>query len=406
MRRGATAAVILALLTGLVLGQIGRLSVSHVRVGESNVSPRALATARAFYESFDRLLDSGDRSIASTVAPGFIDHSGNSDNQRTLTEMIDWTLALRATWPHLRMQVVDLQQQGQFITVRLDIHPGVPSQMSSVPLLAAPPQHVTELLRVEGAAVSERWSAGGQLPVATFSAAIDDFWEDAGSVTPAIERVVLESGQSLQRAYRGTVVLWSEAGRIFLDRDGVDLSGNRRPTRQPLEAGQVRMLDGVGQFTLRNEGSEPARLWLLSTDVSRVERNAIGDATAAPGQLRAVAFLPLPGSGDRRSRPRRVSITHITLPPGSTVAPHAPGVVEAIAVVSGAIELTVDLGRALRCADGATAQPFDGTITLNAGAGVSANAMASLGYRTAGSQPATLLVMHIESPLAMLSTTS
>jgi quercetin dioxygenase-like cupin family protein len=406
--RGATTtAIILALLTGIVLGQIGMLAgrPGVSRPAASNASPQALASARSFYVAIDRLLDSGDRSIESTVAPGFVDHPLSGQEDRTLQEMIDELLALRATLPHLRVTVLDLEQRDQLIAVRLEIDPGEPSPIPGLPLMSSPPRQVFEFLRVEGAGVTERWNAAGQLPVAAFSISTDDRWDNAASAVPAIERVVLDPGRSMHLPYAGKIILWTESGSVRLDRAGVDLEGNRRSTQDSLDAGQVRILEGGNPLALRNVSNERAELWVVSADISRKEQQASGDATVEPSQPLTVAFIPLQISSDVRGTPRRLSVTLLTLPPGSTVTPHTPGIVEEIAVLSGVLEVTVDRGRALISTDGKTAHPFDGTVTLTDGSGVSANEMASLGYRVAGSQPAALLVMHIEASPTLPATT-
>jgi hypothetical protein len=397
-RGAATTAVILALLTGLLLGQIGKLAArpGDARPAESNASPRALETARSFYEAMDRLLASGDRSIESTVSPGFVDHPVSGKKDRTLPEMIDELLALRATLPHLRVTVLDLEQRDRLIAVRLEVDPGEPAPIPGAPLMSSPPHQVFEFLRIEGAGVTERWNAAGQLPAAVFSISTDDRWASSSSAVPGIERVDLDPGRSMSLPYEATIILWTESGSVRLDQAGVDLKGNRRSAQDSLDAGQVRILEGGNPLTLRNVSNERAELWVLSTNISRKEQTALGDATAEPAQPWTVAFIPLQISTDLRGSPWRLSITLLTLPPGSTVIPHTPAIVEAIAVLSGDIEVTVDRGRALKCTDGKTAHPFDDTETVTAGEGVSANAMASLGYRVVGPEPATILVMRID----------
>ncbi len=409
MTRGTTAtAAILALLTGILLGQIGILTV---RSGgslptESSPSPRALATARAFYAGMARLLESGDRSIESTVAPGFVDHPFSGQEDLTLPEMIDELLALRTTLPHLRMTVLDLEQRDQLIAVRLEVDPGALSPIPGVPLESPTPHQMLEFLRVEGAGVTERWNAAGQLPVATFSIDADDRWHSSVMAVPAIERVVLDPGRSMHIPYGKKFILWTESGSVQLDRAGVDLEGNRRSMQDPLDAGQLRILEEGNPLLLRNVSNEPAELWVINNDISRKDPQALDQTAVESAQPLTVAFIPLQISSDVFGSPGRLSITLLTLPPGSTVMPHTPGIIEEIAVVSGVIEVTVNRGRALVCTDGTTAQAFDGTITVAAGSGVSANEMASLGYRITGPEPATILVMHIGVPTTLSSIAS
>jgi hypothetical protein len=374
-----------------VLGQIGFLAArpGDARPAESNPSPRALATARAFYEGLDRLLATGDRSIEATVAPGFVDHPSSGQEDRTLQEMIDELLALRATLPHLRVTVLDLEQRDHQIAVRLEVDPGAPSSVLGVALEAPPPHQLLEFLSVEGAGVTERWEASGQLPAVLFSMGIDVRWDGTGVVVPAIQHILLDPGRSMQLPHAGSVILRTEAGSVQLDREGVDLDEIRRPIQEPLDAGQVRVLDGNDPVMLRNVSSVPAELWALSA-------NSSFPASAAPAQPRFVAFIPLPLSSEVRSIPRRLSVVRISLPPGATIPAPAPGVIQT-AVLDGALEVTVDNGRALVCRNGKTTHPFDDTVTITAGQGVSAKETASLSYRVVGPQPTTILIMQIDS---------
>jgi quercetin dioxygenase-like cupin family protein len=399
-RAAASTAAVLALLTGLVLGQIGSLA-THTdvsRIDETNPSPRTLAVARSFYDGMNRLLASGDRSIETIVAPGFVEHTADGQGDRTLPEMIDWLLATRTTSPRMQMTVLDLEQRDRLIAVRLEVDPGTPVPIPGLPLTTPAPFQALEFLRVEGAAVTDRWNAGAELPVATLRLTFDFNWASTSLVTPAIQRLSLEPGDSIQLALGGPVILRVDSGRVRLDRSGIDLNGIRRPSQEPFGEDQVRIFDGADGLTLRNVSSDPAVLWALSAEgATAAEQAETHDATREPGYSRIVAFIPLQLSSDVLDAPQRISVTRITLPPGTTVAPHDPGVIEEIAVLDGAIDVTVGQGRALMCTDGATAQPFDGTETIAAGEGVSARGAAALGYRVAGPQPATLLIMRIDS---------
>lgn len=400
----ASIAAILTLLTGLLLGQIGSLALHADRPerARSYSSPQALATARSFYDGMNRLLASGDRSIETTVAPGFVDHTLSEQQGRTLPEMIDWLLAMRATWPHVQMRVVDLEQKDRLIAVRLEFDPGVAAPIPGVPLTPPAPSRVLEFLRVEGSGVTDRWDADTWLPVATFSVDTDVDWNGQSLVVPAIEHLSLDPGRSMQLPLDRTVILRAESGRVQLDRAGTDLDGNRHPAQEPLDAGTVRILAGAGALTLRNVSSEAAEVWAVSANGSSTEPEGSDDAAPEPPRQPRqafVAFMPLQVSSDMAGR-QHLSVTQISLPPGATVADHVPGIIEEIAVLDGSIQVTIGHGRALKCTAGNMAHPFDGTETIAAGEGVSAKGTASLGYRVTGPQPATFLIMRIEAPPA------
>ncbi len=397
-KAATTTAAMLALLTGLVLGQIGT-SIAHsgaFGVTAANSSPRALETATAFYEGLNRLVESGDRSIESTVAPGFVEHTLSGQEDRTLQQMIDVWLALGSTFPHLRLHVIDLQQRDRHITVRLEIDPGAPTSEYGVSLGAPSPHQVLEVLRVEGAGITERWEAIGQLPVVTFSMETEVRWNSGSVVVPAVQHVVLAPGRSTKLPYFENIILRAESGSVLLDRAGEGSDGTRRPVREPLEAGQVRVLDGNDAVTLRNVASVPAELWAFSA-------NSSVPVSAAPGQPRFVALIPLPLSSEMRAIPQRLTIVRISLPSGATIAAPASDIIETV-VLDGALHVSVDYGRALVLRDGRTPQPFDDSVTITAGQGMSAKGTASLSYRATGSLPTTILMMRIDSPQPTTST--
>jgi quercetin dioxygenase-like cupin family protein len=222
-------------------------------------------------------------------------------------------------------------------------------------------------------------------------------WNTPSLVVPAIEHVSLDPGRSTQLPLGGGLIVGVESGSVQLDLAGTDLDGNRRPAHEPLDTGNIRILEGKGELTLRNFAGDAAEVWVFTSDGSSPKNEPSGDVTNEPAPGLAIAFMPLMLSSELLGSSQHVSVTRITLPPGTTVVTHAPGVIEAVAVLDGALDVTVSLGRALKCTAGSIAQPFDDSETIAAGEGVSAKGSASLGYRVVGPQSATLLIMRIES---------
>ena len=191
-------------------------------------------------------------------------------------------------------------------------------------------------------------------------------------------------------------MLVGQTGSVLLDQGGTDSLGTSRSPRDPLEAGDVRILQGAKDRVLAvdNSSADPAAFWVFSTG-----RSAIGESSG-PRQPRnrrsaLVAFLPVQRPSSLVGGATQLSITRLTLPPGATVPVHELGAIQEIAVLDGALEVTVGAERALLCVDGA-AQPFDGTESIAAGEGVSARESTSLGYHVTGLRPATILIMRIQ----------
>lgn len=389
-----TIAVLMALLTGLILSQIGMLALRPAPV-ESRPSARALSIAQSFYDDLNNVLATGDRSIGSAVTSTFVEHTPDGQADRTLPEMIDHLLAMRATWPQLRLTVVDLEQHDQMVAARLKIDPGQPAVIPGIPLQAATAGEFLEFLQIESGGVTARWESG--TPVVTADIRADIPWDDPSFDLPAIQQIALGPGDSLQLPLDASLVLLSETGSVMLDRAGKDPLGINHASREPLQEGEMRILEGAKDrfLTIRNASGDPAALWAFSTGRRAIGGSGGPEATPEPGSPTLVAFLPVQRSSSTVDGAAQLSITRLVLPPGATVPVHALGAIEEIAVLDGSIEVTVGEDRALLCRDGA-AQPFDGTETVAAGEGVSARETTSLGYHVTGLRAATILVMRVQ----------
>jgi hypothetical protein len=389
-----TIAVLMALLTGLILSQIGSLAL-HPAPVQSRPSAQALTVAQSFYDDLNNVLSTGDRSIDSAVASAFVEHTPDGQADRTLPEMIDRLLAMRGTWPHLRITVVDLEQHDQLVSARLQIDPGKPAAIPGIPLQAASSGEALEFLQIENSGVVARWEAGP--PVATVDLRADIAWDDPSFDLPAIQQIPLGPHASLQLPLDASIVLVGETGSVLLDQGGTDSLGTSRSSREPVRAGEVRILQGAKDRVLAvdNPSADPAAFWVFSTGRRAIDGSTGPEATPEPDSPALIAFLPVQRPSSLIGGATQLSITRLTLPPGATVPVQELGAIQEIAVLDGALEVTVGAERALLCSDGA-AQPFDGTETVAAGEGVSARESTSLGYHVTGLRPATILIMRIQ----------
>jgi hypothetical protein len=389
-------AVLLALLTGLILSQIGMLALRPAPA-QSHPSTRALTIAQTFYDDLNNVLATGDRSIDSAVASAFVEHTPDGQADRTLPEMIDRLLAVRATWPRLRITVVDLEQHDQLVSAHLRIDPGEPAAIPCIPLQATSAGSFLEFLQIESGGVTDRWDSGPGAPVATVDLRADIAWDDPSFELPAIQQIPLDAHASIQLPLEASLVLVGETGSVLLDQGGTDSLGTSRSPREPLEAGDVRILQGAKDRVLavNNSSADPAAFWVFSTGRSAIGDSSAPEATPEPNGPALVAFLPVQRPSSLVGGATQLSITRLTLPPGATVPVHELGAIQEIAVLDGALEVTVGAERALLCVDGA-AQPFDGTESIAAGEGVSARESTSLGYHVTGLRSATILIMRIQ----------
>lgn len=399
-RAAASFAIILTLLTGLVLGQIGSLvrKPAEFHTMGSVPAPDALSTARAFYDGMNALLERGDRDIETTIAPGFVDHARDDPADRTMPEMIDTLLATRATWPHMRVTVGALDQWDSTIVAQLTIEPGAPRSQGGIRLPAMETRTVTEFLRVDGAGIIERWNADLRLPQITYALQTSLAWDGPSLIMPAILQFELQPGDTVQIPLRGSAILRIETGTVLLDRAGNDLDGNWHPAIDPIDAGHGRVLESTDPVFARNFSSKPALFWVFTTHTGTVD-GPPAEATVVPGTYAAQisAFIPLLRS-DLPGDAQRISIAQITLPPGVRVTPYETGILEEIVVLDGAIDVTVTRGRVLPSIDGTATLPVDDQTTIAAGSGIGVKGATSLGYRVVGDRPATLLIVRLDAP--------
>ncbi len=387
-------AVALALVTGLVLSQIGLLALQPEPV-ESLPSTRALTIAQSFYNEVNNVLATGDQSIDTAVASAFVEHLPDGQADRTLPDMIDQLLDLRSTWPRLRLTVVELEQQGLMVAARLKIEPGEPAPIPGLPLQAVSAGELLEFLQIENGGVIARWASG--TPVATVDLHTRFPWDDSSLGLPAIQQIALDPGNSVQIPLDASIALLGAAGMVMLDRDGVDPLGISHSAREPLQQGEVRILQGAKDrfLTIGNASGDPAVLWAISTGRRAVGAPSPAESTPEAGHPTLVTFLPVAKPPSSTGGTMRISITRLVLPPGAAVPVRELGAIEEVAVLDGAIEVTVGDGRALKCSGGA-AQPFDETETIAAGEGISARESTSLGYRVTGLRSATILIVRLE----------
>lgn len=397
----ATIVAILALLTGLVLGQIGSLAVprSQTAPSVSAVSEQDLATARAFYDELNRFIATGERGVESMLALDFVDYTDSFPNGRNAAQFMTAWSAIGSFLPQLQLEAVDLQGRGALIAVRLDVHPGPSVAIPGLSVTAPAAGSVVEFLRIEHAMVAERWGAGDRLPgmAVTLDA---DFDRTGPSLSgPVIQRLSLPAGQEVALSGTGTVVLRVISGELRLDRAAVDPQRVTHPISDPATSGQFRIVDVIDTLLIRNLSQTATEFFAFSLHgLYPIEASPSGAATAVatPGiEVTALSYMPIELNGSSNKH-LRLSVTEVILPAGSWVAPHTPAIVEEIVVLDGALEASVHSGRALVTLANGQAQPFDGFETASAGQGFSASSVATLGYRVASAQPATLLIMTIE----------
>ncbi len=399
-----TIAAFLALLTGLVLGQLGSLAVPRLQSASfvSTDSTQELATARSFYDEMNRFLATGDRGVESMLAVDFVDRTSSLPSGRNAEQLTATWSALGAFLPQIQLEVVDLQAWGTLIAARLEIRPGPASVISGFPVTAPLASSVVEFLRIQNGKVAERWSSDDRLPgmSMTLHADFDRTGPSGPSLSgPVIQRLSLPAGQEVALSGDDTVVLRVVSGELQLNQAAVDPQRGVLPTSDPVTGGEIRIVAVAGTLVFRNLSRNATEFLAFSLyGLYPVETPLSNTATAVakPGiETTTLAYMPLQMNVSLDKR-LRLSVTEVSLPAGAWVAPHTPDDVEEIVVLDGILEASMQSGRALISAGNGQSHVFDGVETASAGEGFSASSFATLSYRVTSAQPVTLLIMTIE----------
>lgn len=403
MNRTATLlALTLMLLTGLVLGQLRTLSYS---IPATPPAPNRLAlhTATRFYAALNELLDSGDSSkLLAVLHSGFADHALSNDKPGSASDLETAMLAVRATFPDLRLQTSGTILGGDLVASILAVTGNDRVQVSGISFVAHLPDPGFDLLRVADGQIIERW-ASSALPEPPQVETIADLTIDGSASTTSllIERLDFEnsSGRTLSD-HEGTVVI-IESGSI-----GVRLrtygeavySGTPAvpDTGALLVAGAVSYIPAGSPFSLETSGSQTAgvlqlRIEELSSDdrsFQKTVRHVIAPGVTRELLVQGSAFRPGPG-------PFTLSAYMVTLSAGTSIAKHPIAESELVWVIDGHIDVDVEQGEFLLLADQGAEFHQSGILSLSAGQGIADYTGTEVSYLRTSLTPATMLLVTV-----------
>jgi hypothetical protein len=273
MRRPAPIliACLLALATGVALLGASTMIAAPPRAGGSTVTANPglganAALARRFYEAINMILETGDSApLVALVTTDFVDRGGkgivptNMDFEQRLR-------ALHASFPDMWLAIEDLQPQGDWVLARIRVHGLQQGTFLGAPIFMNPATwEITELLRVVGDRVAERWADGAwpeppqtlvqfQLPRAPATAFI------------RLGRLTFAPGASRPRsATLGSVLIAVEHGSLSAQVEGKALLSRvaeSGASASPVEGelllnrGDALLLPMSTRYALRNAGRE------------------------------------------------------------------------------------------------------------------------------------------------------
>ena len=159
MNRIAAIGIALALVTGLVAGQL----LSFVSVPApiaANTESRATKVAETFYLGMNRILEQGDSDLMRTVlAESFQDHAMPSQSARNANDLENWVYGLARSSQHVQVEVSSTVTHDGYVISTLDFVLPNPAEAGTLASSLEATNTVQDVLLIENGQIVERWSA-------------------------------------------------------------------------------------------------------------------------------------------------------------------------------------------------------------------------------------------------------
>jgi predicted ester cyclase len=399
-------ALVLALLTGAVLGQSRALLAPVAPVAGAN-DEATEAVARRFYDAVNAALGSGDLdTLSAIVTPDFADHTGSENGAGSREDLLDAVRRLAAERPVPRLTTLDLTATGPRVTARLQLDGGTPRDFLGLTVATGTAWSEIEILRVERGRVAERW----RTPVGTTQ--LEPLADVAVDVHALGPRVVTLVRLTLSRGSRYRVpptvlsAAYLESGTLVVPPDpqepGPARTWRAGGTSEVVAAGDRAVLDAGDLLvparhaapTLVNDGGGVATVLLLTMVDAGAGDGRAANATVPPDGVTVTVL-----TGGVEVTPRfgeaRLLIGRATLAAGTALGPHAASNPELISVETGSVRLTAaETGVSIRRKADETVEEADGAV-LAAGDGALVPPGALVDLRAEGSGPTVMLVVRL-----------
>jgi hypothetical protein len=404
MNRLSAIAVAVALLTGLVVGELHALVTAPLPIA-ANSEPRAAQIAGTFYQGMNQLLEDGDPALLqTTLHPAYTDHALPSSPAATADDLETWLADLARSSPGIQIRATSTTIRNGFVASTLVLESRLPDSGSRLTLLFDASSTMHDLLRIENGRVVERWSAppadrlGWMTPVGQA-----DFVSTLDGREIALERIALPHHARLEVQNLYGAILLSESGSAETGlRSSQDSSPATPNTQSPdmsrLLPGETRTIPAAQPFWVGNSQREPAVLIMLSLRATHpiVQRSSDPFALVAGGMVsrELLSFGPaFSGIGEHLD----VEINRIHLEAGATIAAHVVEEAELVLAIDGRVEVIVDAGVIGVLTAAGTISQRATTEVLQPGEALMAYADSEVSYLPAGESSSTMMVITITS---------
>ena len=156
--------VALALLTGLVLGSLGKIGLSPARAIPA-FETRNQQIGRQYYEALDTLMLTGDdHGLRLLLGDEFQDHQSATNATGDVEHLIADYQSLRTVSPDSRYVVEELVGAGDLVITTLGLRLAGQPVFAGIEITLNHPRLLQEILRIREGFVVERWSDSSSPP--------------------------------------------------------------------------------------------------------------------------------------------------------------------------------------------------------------------------------------------------
>ncbi len=396
-RRAVTIALVLALMTGLVAGQLASVLHQPFEIVPVQGSGRMALLVDDYYDAVNSLLaGEGSDLLETIVGTDYVGHAGVSETIERKDELLAHLEDLHSTFPkaHLKTQVVS--SSVDLVVMRIELVGATQGMLLGTALQRPNTAPDMETLRFAGDRLVERWG----VPVSPVE--LDELGSTsyepmfAAPMELRLERVTL--------AMDGRLSLPGNTSHLVLVESGtVTLLGSDRPmhaaTAVDLQQGELTIASRGGPYRLTNSAQTGTTFLLLrlqwrGTDPSTHSTSTVPPASDEFGANRTTLFT---GAALRTPiQPWIVTLTRVTLQAGVVIGTHLVDGAEIVAIETGKLFVAGNACES-RCVEthaGRSAFITD-DLHLEATEGFAATRGADVSYEPAGAGETTFLLITI-----------
>ncbi len=386
-RNMIAAAIVLALLTGGVVGQI-------TAVGSQGVAPRVISSerrlelARSFYDGMNTYLTTGDADFLDLLAPGFQDTGVLDSAPGSADSLIARLDDLRMSAPIPQFSIETLDDLGEMIQVRVST--GLPAELDVGGFVVSGHEAASaiEFLQLQGDAIVARWGQDDVIPRIELSLTDEIHLAMPTLLRVEVDFVTLDPGVEWRPEPSGASWVIVEHGLIALD-DGSAVSVLARGEMESARQLSVRRIanrsSGTSSFWYVTMTSDASSQVLIAGDIAPKPAGVTIESRAWSNYIGLPALL----TG------LRIELSRIAVPPGTALEPSNEDVGHQLIVIDGLVSANIHTGQLLHVSASGAATNVRDQFEIESGTGVATLPGGSASYRVLGTDTANLLLVAI-----------